>query len=99
MEHITIPLVDRTVDGYAIPVGPVSLIFVTTEHGMIGCGAFDIGALGRLGVPAAKMQSMVAPSITTIREILDAEVKEVNPLAIEVGIRIGMTGEEALEHL
>jgi len=97
--HTTIPLKDRTAEGYAIPVGSVNLVFITTEEGMIGCGAFDIAALERFGIPAAKMKPVAGPSIATIDEILDAMVKEVNVPATKRGITIGMTGKEALELL
>ncbi|MCQ1539218.1 DUF1805 domain-containing protein [Methanocalculus taiwanensis] len=95
----TIQLKNRIAEGYAIPVGPVNLVFITTEEGMIGCGAFDIAALERFGIPAAKMKPVAGPSIATIDEILDANVKEVNKPAAECGITPGMIGKEALELL
>lgn len=94
-----ISLGNRSADGYVIPVGSVNLVFVKTEIGMIGCGAFDVAALERFLVPAAKMKPVSGPSITTIEEILSAQVKEANAPATERGIRIGMSGKEALEHL
>jgi len=97
--HTTIQLNNQSAEGYAIPVGSVNLVFITTEEGMIGCGAFDIAALERFGTPAAKMKPVAGPSIATIDEILDAMVKEVNGPATKRGIVIGMTGKEALELL
>ncbi|MDO9540350.1 MAG: YunC family protein [Methanocalculus sp.] len=94
-----ISLSNRSADGYVIPVGSVHLVFVKTEIGMIGCGAFDVAALERFLVPAAKMKPRTGPSITTIGELLSAQVKEVNAPAIDRGIRVGMSGKEALEHL
>ncbi len=95
--HKKIQLSNRTADGYAIPMGPVNLVFITTEEGMIGCGAFDIDALEQFGIPAAKMKPVVGPSIATIDEILDAVVKEGNEPAVKRGIKPGMNGKEALE--
>jgi uncharacterized protein YunC (DUF1805 family) len=94
-----IALSNRSADGYVIPVGSVHLVFVKTEIGMIGCGAFDVAALERFLVPAAKMKPVSGPSITTIGELLSAQVKEVNAPAAERGIRVGMSGKEALEFL
>ncbi|MBR1369089.1 hypothetical protein RJ53_06075 [Methanocalculus chunghsingensis] len=99
MQHLTIPLEKRMADGYSIPVGGVHLIFVTAGDGLIGCGAFDIAALEKFGVPAAKMQAMTGPAITSIEEILYAEVKEANTHAVGKGIVKGMIGKEALELL
>ena len=97
--HKRIQFSNRTADGYAIPMGPVNLVFITTEEGMIGCGAFDIDALERFGIPAAKMKPVAGPSIATIDEILDAVVREGNVPAVKRGITPGMTGKEALELL
>lgn len=99
MIHTTIPLKNQSAEGYVIPVGSLNLVFIRTEEGMIGCGAFDIAALERFGVPAAKMKPVSGPSITGIDEILDAIVKEANEPAAKRGITIGMTGKEALENL
>lgn len=99
MIHTTIPLKNRSAEGYVIPLGTVNLVFIKTEEGMIGCGAFDITALEQFGVPAAKMKPVAGPSITSIDEILEAVVREVNEPAAERGITIGMTGKEALELL
>lgn len=99
MIQTTIPLKNRIAEGYAIPVGSVNLVFIKTEIGMIGCGAFDIAALERFDIPAVKMKPVTGPSIATIGEILDAVVKEVNKPAAEHGITPGMTGKEALELL
>jgi len=99
MQHLTIPLENRMADGYSVPIGGVHLIFVTAGDGLIGCGAFDITALEKFGVPAAKMQAMTGPAITSIEEILYAEVKEANRFAEKRGITRGMIGKEALELL
>jgi len=45
------------------------------------------------------MKPVAGPSITSIDEILEAVVREVNEPAAERGITIGMTGKEALELL
>ncbi len=97
--HTAIQLRNQAAEGYVIPVGSVNIVFIKTEEGMIGCGAFDITALERFGVPAAKMKPVAGPSITSIDEILEAVVREVNEPAAERGITIGMTGKEAFELL
>lgn len=99
LNHTKIPLKNQAAEGYVIPVGAVNLVFIKTGVGMIGCGAFDIAALERFGVPAAKMKPVAGPSIATIEDILDAIVGEANRPAIDRGITPGMTGKEALELL
>ncbi|MCP1661607.1 MAG: DUF1805 domain-containing protein [Methanocalculus sp. MSAO_Arc1] len=99
MEHQVIPLTTSTATGYATKVGPVTLVFIKTESGMIGCGAFDITALERFGVPAATMKSSVKPMVESIEDLLLASVHTVNHPGYERGIRIGMQAREALELL
>lgn len=66
---------------------------------MIGCGAFDVMALDAFKYPAAKMKSATGGAIATIDDLLNGTVKEANKEAEKLGIKTGMTGKEALEHL
>jgi uncharacterized protein YunC (DUF1805 family) len=89
----------KTADGYAIPLGPVNLVFVKTENGLVGCGAIDVVALEKFGYPAARVRPAEGPAVVTISDLLAGIVKEVNPSAAKWGIKAGMTGKEALERL
>lgn len=66
---------------------------------MVGCGAFDLAALNNFGYPAAKVRSAKGGSIATGEDLLQGIVKEVNPAAEKLGLRVGLTGREALELL
>lgn len=100
MQHKTIRLAGKEADGYVIPLGPVNLVAVVTDTGMVGCGAFDIDALDKFGYPAARVKPAGgASSITTVDDLLRGEIKEANRHAGERGVAIGMTGQEALDRL
>lgn len=86
-------------DGYVIPLGPVNLVNVITDIGMVGCGAFDVAALNNFGYPAAKVKGAEGSSISTVDDLLKGTVKEVNPAAEKLGIKVGITGKEALDLL
>ncbi len=45
MTHVKVQLARKQADGYVVPLGPVNLVSVVTDVGMVGCGAFDVGAL------------------------------------------------------
>ncbi len=83
--------------GYVIPLGPVSLVFVTAAHGMVGCGAIDIQALEKFGYPAARVRPITGPVLETLDDLLSGSVRETNASAERYGIRIGMGGKEALD--
>jgi len=99
MEHIKMQLNAKQADGYVIPLGPVNLVNVVTDVGMVGCGAFDVAALNNFGYPAAKVRPAQGSSIANIEDLLQGIVKEVNPAAEKLGLKVGLTGREALELL
>ncbi len=100
MQHETVTLAGKEADGYVISLGPVNLVAVVTDTGMVGCGAFDVDALEKFGYPAARVKPAGgASSIETIDDLLRGEIKGANRHAEERGVAVGMTGREALERL
>lgn len=99
MNHIKVQLTRKQADGYVIPLGAVNLVNVATDVGMVGCGAFDVAALNNFGYPAAKVRPSQGSSIATIDDLLQGIVKEVNPAAEKLGVKVGITGREALDLL
>ena len=99
MIHTKVELARKQADGYVIPLGPINLVNVVTDLGMVGCGAFDLAALNSFGYPAAKVRSIRGGSISTIEDLLDGIVKELNPAAEKLGLKVGITGREALDLL
>ena len=99
MHHEKVQLINKKADGYLIPLGPVTLVNVVTDRGMVGCGAFDIAALDRFTYPAARVKSAQGGSIATIEDLLSGVVNEVNAAASKYGVAIGMSGREALDRM
>ncbi len=99
MKHIKLQLPNKQADGYVIPLGPVNLVSVVTDVGMVGCGAFDVAALNNFGYPAARVRPAQGSSIVTIDDLFEGIVKEVNPTAEKLGLKVGLTGREALDLL
>jgi uncharacterized protein YunC (DUF1805 family) len=99
MNHIKVQLSGKQADGYVIVLGPVNLVNVVTDVGMVGCEAFHVAALNNFGYPAAKVKPARGNSIATIDDFLQGIVKEVNPAAEKLGLKVGLTGREALELL
>jgi len=99
MNHQKVQLTEKQADGYVIPLGPLNLVGIVTDVGLVGCGAFDVAALNNFGYPAAKVRPAQGSSIATIEDLLQCIVKEVNPAAEKLGLKVGLTGREALELL
>lgn len=80
-----------------IPAGPVNIVFAANEHGLVGCGAIDVAALSSFGYAAARIRPPEGQtSVATADDLMRGIIKEVNPIAEEKGVRVGMTGVEAL---
>lgn len=94
-----VKLTNKQADGYVIPLGQINLVFVVTDEGMVGCGAFDVAALNNFNYPAAKVKSQSGKPIATIEDLLEGIVKEANAEAATLGITVGMSGIEALDLL
>jgi uncharacterized protein YunC (DUF1805 family) len=99
MIQTKVKLAKKEADGYVIPLGKVNLVNVVTDQGMVGCGAFDVAALNNFGYPAARVKPSRGSSIATIDDLLVGVIKEANDAAAKLGIKIGMSGREALELL
>lgn len=81
-----------------LPIGPVNLVYAQTPNGILACGALDPAALERFGIAAARVKPAGA-SVANYQDLLAGSVREANAPAQARGIRIGMTGEEALKRL
>ena len=99
MQHEKVPLKNKQADGYIIPLGPVNLVSVVTDRGMVGCGAFDVAVLDRFDYPAARVKSAQGGAIATIEDLLAGVVNDVNAAAIKCSVAVGMSGREALDRL
>jgi uncharacterized protein YunC (DUF1805 family) len=97
--HQRVKLINKDADGYVIPIGKANIVCVITDIGMAGCGAFDVLALDSFTYPAVKVKSSTGGSIATVDDLLNGTVKEVNKEAAKFGIKVGMTGREALDLL
>ena len=99
MLHEKVQLTNKQADGYVIPLGPINLVNVTTDIGMVGCGAFDVAALDKFDYPAARVRPIRGSSIATIDDLLVGAVKDANAAAIKLGGKIGKSGREALDRM
>jgi len=99
MDSEKITLSEKTAEGYVSSLGSFNLVWVKTDVGMVGCGAFDVMALDNFHYPAAKVKSKTGGSISSVKDVLEGVVKEINGNAKKLGIREGITGREALEKM
>ena len=99
MEHKKVSLTHKEADGYIVPLGPVNLVMIITDIGILGCGAFDVAALEKYDYPAARVKSERGLPIATLDDLQEGIVKDANSAAGILGITAGMKGKEALDLL
>ncbi|MFC1904814.1 hypothetical protein ACFLXT_03510 [Chloroflexota bacterium] len=64
MVHQKVKLTNKQADGYIIPLGHVNIVFVVTDVGMVGCGAFDVvGGGGNSQILRRNRQRIARPSV------------------------------------
>jgi len=97
--HQKVQLANKQADGYIIPLKKANIVCVVTDDGMAGCGAFDVMVLDSFDYPAVRMKSSSGNPIATVNDLLSGTVKEVNNTAAKLGIKVGMTGRQALDLL
>lgn len=99
MKSVTPRIEGISAEGFELPMGAFSLVLVRTAGGMVGCGAFDVGALDKFDYAAARGGSRDGSPIATVEDLLDGEITAANDHAIRRGVRTGMSVVEALRKL
>jgi len=72
---------------------------ILTEAGLVGCGIYDVKTAGEFSQAVAIARGTPQKPLVNPEDLLDARIVDATPLARELGIRIGMTGREAVELL
>jgi uncharacterized protein YunC (DUF1805 family) len=70
-----------------------------TEAGLVGCGIYDVKTAGEFGQAVAIARGTPENPLVNPEDLFDAKIVDATPHAKELGIRIGMTGREAVEVL
>lgn len=94
METRDIELKAGSAVGISIPMPNSNLVLAVGVRGFVMCGYLDLATAEKLKDAAA-----VVTGVKTVDELLDGKVKKVTPAAARRGVRVGMTGRQALEKL
>lgn len=97
MTEETIIVGEKTFLCSVIPAGPVNIVIAANENGLVGCCSIDVEDLASFGYAAAQVRPPGGrPSVATVDDLLRGFIKAINVPAKKKGVRVGMTGEEAL---
>ncbi len=70
-----------------------------TEGGLVGCGIYDIKTAAEFGQAVAIARGTPQKPLVEPEDLFDAKIVDATPKARELGVRVGMTGREAVETL
>ncbi|HBH52803.1 MAG TPA: hypothetical protein DDY91_13025 [Planctomycetaceae bacterium] len=70
---------------------------IFTKAGIVGCGIYDLKTPAEFGQAIAIAKGTPACPLTEPEDLLPAKIVGLTPQAENMGIRIGMTGREAVE--
>ncbi|MCL2549792.1 MAG: DUF1805 domain-containing protein [Methanimicrococcus sp.] len=82
----------KTFDAYSISLDAAPFLLIrSADKSFLACGFLDIEAAGALSACAAKVKG-----VKTFDDMMKAEIVAVTKKAEEKGVKVGMTGKEAL---
>jgi uncharacterized protein YunC (DUF1805 family) len=70
-----------------------------TEAGLVGCGIYDVKTAAEFGQAIAIARGTPQRPLVNPEDLLDACIVDATPQAMNLGIRPGITGREAVELL
>ena len=70
---------------------------ILTAAGIVGCGIYDLKTPAEFGQAIAICKGTPAHPLTEPEDLFDSKIVGCTPQAESFGIRIGMTGREAVE--
>ncbi len=70
---------------------------IFTKAGIVGCGIYDLKTPAEFGQAIAIAKGTPACPLTEPEDLLPAKIVGLTPQAEKLGIRVGMTGREAVE--
>jgi uncharacterized protein YunC (DUF1805 family) len=70
-----------------------------TEAGIVGCGIYDTKTAAEFGQAVAIARGTPQKPLVEPEDLFNALIVDATPKAKECGVRVGMTGREAIEML
>ena len=92
MREIKIKIKEKEVNGFEINLPNANLVLAATSRGFVCCGYLDLNTAQKLSDAAG-----VVCGVKTVEDLLKAKIVGMTPAAARLGIKEGMSGQEALE--
>jgi uncharacterized protein YunC (DUF1805 family) len=70
---------------------------ILTQAGLVGCGIYDCKTAAEFGQAIAIARGTPAKPLVEPEDLFEAKIVEATPQAQAIGIRLGMSGQQAVE--
>ena len=70
---------------------------IHTSRGLVGCGIYDIRSANEFSLAVAIARGTPANPLCEPEDLFDAKILEASQAAEKLGVKVGMTGREAVE--
>ena len=70
---------------------------ILTKAGIVGCGIYDMETPAEFGQAIAIARGTPETPLVDPEDLLDAKIVDATPQAKQLGIEVGMTGQQAVE--
>jgi uncharacterized protein YunC (DUF1805 family) len=70
---------------------------ILTEAGLVGCGIYDVKTAAEFGQAVAIARGTPQKPLVNPEDLFDAKIVDLTPQAQALGVRVGMSGREAVE--
>jgi uncharacterized protein YunC (DUF1805 family) len=74
-------------------------VMIITEKGVVACGVIDKAVMEKAGAAIAISRGTPEKQLVSVEDLLSAKIMDVTEKAASYGIKIGMSGQEALDLL
>jgi uncharacterized protein YunC (DUF1805 family) len=74
-------------------------LFILTEAGIVGCGIYDLKTAAEFGQAVAIAKGTPAAPLVEPEDLYEARIVGTTPQAESLGVKVGMTGREAVERM
>lgn len=92
MREIKIKIKEKLVSGFEINLHHANLVLAAAQKGFVCCGYLDLNTAEKLSDAAC-----VVRGVKTIEDLLKAKIVGLTSPAAQLGVKQGMSGQEALE--
>ncbi len=101
MKIETIPLaaINGKPQGLQVSWQGGQFVMIVTEKGLVSCGVIDKEVMDRFGAAVAIARGTPQKPLVTVEDLLGARIADVTREAESQGVKVGMSGKEALEKL